>query len=39
MGVYGDLPSGKRVHNYGLSLNHGFQWENARCLWPFSIAI
>jgi hypothetical protein len=31
-----DLPSGKRLHNYGKI--HHFSWENSLFLWPFSIA-
>ena len=31
-----ELPSGKRLHNYGKI--HHFQWENPLFLWPFSIA-
>ena len=31
-----DLPSGKRLHNYGKI--HRFQWENPLFLWSFSIA-
>ena len=31
-----DLPSGKRLHNYGKI--HHFSWENPLFLWPFSIA-
>ena len=35
MGVYGDLPSGKRLHNYGnLQISIGKTHNE----WPFSIA-
>ena len=32
-----NIPSGKRLHNYGKI--HHLSWENSLCLWPFSIAI
>jgi hypothetical protein len=32
-----ELPSGKRLHNYGKI--HHFSWENPIFLWPSSIAI
>ena len=37
IGLTLDLPSGKRLHNYGKS--PCYYWENSLCLWPCSIAM